>query len=67
MGLKRSDRQNLLLGTLDMIGLKTLSIGALHEYGIAQHIRSMSGEVLHVEEGYRRGSVKERRSPSPQF
>ena len=34
-----------------MLILKTLSIGVLHGYGIAQHIRLVSGEVLHVEEG----------------
>jgi PadR family transcriptional regulator PadR len=51
MGLKRSNKQNLLPGTLDMLVLKTLSIGVMHGYGIAQHIRSVSGEVLHVEEG----------------
>ena len=48
---KRSDRQELLPGTLDMLVLKTLSIGVMHGYGIAQHIRMVSGEVLHVEEG----------------
>ena len=51
MGQKGSDKQNLLPGTLDMLVLKTLSIGVMHGYGIAQHIRSVSGEVLHVEEG----------------
>ena len=34
-----------------MLVLKTLSIEPLHGYGIAQHIKSVSGEVLHVEEG----------------
>jgi PadR family transcriptional regulator PadR len=51
MGRKGSDKQNLLPGTLDMLVLKTLSIGVMHGYGVAQHIRSVSGEVLHVEEG----------------
>lgn len=51
MGRKGSDKQNLLPGTLDMLVLKTLSMGVMHGYGIAQHIRSVSGEVLHVEEG----------------
>jgi len=51
MGRKGSDKQNLLPGTLDMLVLKTLSIGVMHGYGIAQHIRSVSGEVLQVEEG----------------
>ncbi len=48
---KKSDRQELLQGTLDMLILKTLSIGVMHGYGIAQHIRTVSAEVLHVEEG----------------
>jgi len=44
-------RNEMLPGTLDMLILKTLSRGALHGYGIARHIREMSDEVLHVEEG----------------
>jgi PadR family transcriptional regulator PadR len=51
MGKKTSTRQELLPGTLDMLILKSLSIGVMHGYGIAQHIRSVSEEVLHVEEG----------------
>jgi PadR family transcriptional regulator PadR len=51
MGKKKTGRQDLLPGTLDMLVLKSLSIGVMHGYGIAQHIRSVSGEVLHVEEG----------------
>jgi PadR family transcriptional regulator PadR len=51
MGKKTSGRQDLLPGTLDMLVLKTLSIGVMHGYGIAQHIHSVSGEVLQVEEG----------------
>jgi transcriptional regulator len=50
MGNKKN-RQELLPGTLDMLVLKTLSTGVMHGYGIAQHIRQVSGEVLHVEEG----------------
>lgn len=34
-----------------MLILKTLSRGALHGWGIAQHIRQISDEVLRVEEG----------------
>ena len=51
MGKKTTARQELLPGTLDMLVLKTLSIGVMHGYGIAQHIKQVSGEVLHVEEG----------------
>jgi transcriptional regulator len=48
---KKVERQELLPGTLDMLILKSLDLGVMHGYGIAQHIRSVSGEVLHVEEG----------------
>ena len=51
MGKRAGGRQDLLPGTLDMLVLKTLSIGVMHGYGIAQHIHSVSGEVLQVEEG----------------
>jgi len=51
MGKKTQARQELLPGTLDMLILKTLSIGVMHGYGIAQHIRQVSEDVLHVEEG----------------
>ena len=48
---RKTERQELLPGTLDMLILKTLSIGVMHGYGVAQHIRNVSGDVLHVEEG----------------
>ena len=51
MGSPRSDRQDLLPGTLDMLILKTLSRQVMHGYGIANHIRQVSDEVLQVEEG----------------
>ncbi len=51
MGRNTPDRQELLPGTLDMLILKSLSIGVMHGYGIAQHIKTVSGEVLKVEEG----------------
>ncbi len=39
-------------GTLYMLILKTLARrGALHGYGIAQHIQQVSEDVLQVEEG----------------
>lgn len=34
-----------------MLLLKTLSLGPLHGYGIAQHIRRLSRDILRVEEG----------------
>jgi PadR family transcriptional regulator, regulatory protein PadR len=51
MGKKKTGRQELLPGTLDMLVLKSLTRGVMHGYGIAEHIRSMSEDVLHVEEG----------------
>lgn len=44
-------RTDLLPGTLELLVLKTLSIEPLHGYGIAQHIKKVSSEVLRVEEG----------------
>jgi PadR family transcriptional regulator, regulatory protein PadR len=41
----------LLQGTLDMLILKALSLGALHGYGIGQRIGQISGDELKVEEG----------------
>jgi PadR family transcriptional regulator PadR len=51
MGKKKSERQDLLPGTLDMLILKSLTRGVMHGYGIAEHIRMLSDEVLRVEEG----------------
>jgi PadR family transcriptional regulator, regulatory protein PadR len=44
-------RRDLLPGTLDMLILKTLSVQAMHGYGIAQHLQRLSQDVIHVEEG----------------
>jgi transcriptional regulator len=45
------NRIELIQGTLDMLILQTLRWGAQHGYGIAQTIRSGSGDVLQVETG----------------
>ena len=42
---------DLLQGTLDMLILKALSLGALHGYGVIQRIQQMSDEMLNVEQG----------------
>jgi transcriptional regulator len=42
---------SVVSGTLDLLILKTLSVGALHGYGIAQNIKRLSGDALRVEEG----------------
>jgi PadR family transcriptional regulator, regulatory protein PadR len=44
-------KPELLQGTLEMLILKSLSFGALHGYGIAQHLQRLSADALHVEEG----------------
>jgi PadR family transcriptional regulator len=41
---------DLLPGTLDLLILKTLVRGPLHGYGIAQHVKDVSDEVLQVGE-----------------
>ena len=46
-----ASRNELLPGTLDMLILKTLTLGRMHGYGIAQRIQQVSHEVLQVEEG----------------
>lgn len=48
---KNPPRHEMLPGTLEMLILKTLTRGTQHGYGIAQHIRQVSEEVLQVEEG----------------
>jgi PadR family transcriptional regulator len=45
------ERHDLLPGTLDLLVLRTLTLGRLHGYAIAQHIARTSGEVLRVEQG----------------
>jgi PadR family transcriptional regulator, regulatory protein PadR len=50
-GVTRTDREELLKGTLDMLILQTLTLQPLHGYAIAQHIERLSGDVLAVEQG----------------
>lgn len=49
--VRPASRNEMLPGTLDMLILKTLTLGSMHGYGIAQRIQQISGEVLQVEEG----------------
>jgi PadR family transcriptional regulator PadR len=53
MTLGEGDRPNadVLQGTLDMLILKALSLGAMHGWGIAQRIQQVSEEVLQVNQG----------------
>src|SRR5688500_19926492 len=41
---------DLLPGTLDLLILRTLTRGEMHGYGIAEHLRSVSDDVLQVGE-----------------
>jgi PadR family transcriptional regulator PadR len=44
-------KSDLLQGTLDLLILKIVALGAIHGYGIAQRIRQISKEVLQVQQG----------------
>ena len=44
-------RANVLQGTLDLLILKTLSLGPQHGYGIVAHVQRASDELLRMEEG----------------
>ena len=46
-----TSRRELLPGTLDMLILKTLTAQPMHGYGVAQHLRQLSRDVIDVEEG----------------
>ncbi len=44
-------RRELVRGTLDMLVLRTLSLGRMHGYAIAQHIERISADELRIEHG----------------
>jgi PadR family transcriptional regulator PadR len=44
-------RSELIAGTLDLLILKTLTMGTLHGYGIARQIHVFSDEALSIDEG----------------
>jgi|SRR5215475_4756993 len=46
----RDDAADLLPGTLDLLILKALVRGEMHGYGIAQHLKSVSDDVLQIGE-----------------
>jgi PadR family transcriptional regulator PadR len=48
MGVRNSPE--LLPGTLDLLILKALVRGSMHGYGIAQHLKEVSEDVLQVGE-----------------
>lgn len=66
---------DLLQGTLDLLVLRTLALGALHGWGISKRIRERSRDVLQVNQGslypalYRledRGQVQSEWGESPE-
>jgi transcriptional regulator len=46
-----TERTDLLQGTLDLLILKSLILGQLHGWGISKKLRSLSNEVLQVNQG----------------
>src|SRR5882757_6610257 len=47
----KSSRVEFLQGTLDMLILRTLALGPLHGYGIAQALRRSTEDAIQVEAG----------------
>src|SRR3981081_1363948 len=45
------ERADLLPGTLDLLVLKAVSLGALHGYGILLRIEQITGGALTIEQG----------------
>jgi PadR family transcriptional regulator, regulatory protein PadR len=45
------NKGELLQGTLDMLILSRLAKGAMHGFGIAEHIQQVTDDTLRVEEG----------------
>src|SRR5919206_2135796 len=46
-----ANRTDLLQGTLDLLILKTLRLGALHGWGISKRVRQLSNDVLQINQG----------------
>jgi len=47
----RTNRTDIMQGTLELLILKTLSREPMHGYGIAQRIHQTAGDLLKVEDG----------------
>ncbi len=47
----KSDKTDLLQGTLDLLILKIVALGPVHGYGISQRIQQISSDVLQVQQG----------------
>ena len=48
---KMPESADLLQGTLDLLILKTLAVGPMHGWGVAQRIQQLSKDVLQVGQG----------------
>lgn len=46
-----ADQANLLPGTLDLLILKGVSLGAVHGYGVLLRIEQISGGALEIQQG----------------
>jgi len=51
MAEDNAKKADLLQGTLDLLILKALALGAMHGFGVSQRIEQMSGAVLRVGQG----------------
>lgn len=51
MSRTENDKIELLPGTLELLVLKTLTLGAQHGYAVVRRIQQASAQVLQVEEG----------------
>src|SRR5579871_594775 len=51
LGEAMPDQAQILPGTLDLLILKTVSLGPLHGYGVLLRIGQISGQTLLIEQG----------------
>ena len=47
----KSQKADILQGTLDMLILKIVALGPIHGYAIAQRLKQISRDVLQVQQG----------------
>jgi transcriptional regulator len=47
----KHDRDDLIQGTLELLVLKTLTLGPQHGWGISEQIEELSGDVFTVNQG----------------